>query len=83
MIVIDLVSDNPNNKFAPHQRMANAIIVLTQKNGKCVPQDLLALGFSKIETVDYWHMAKAMADVELRLSNANTSQQKRWGARHG
>lgn len=67
MIVIDLISENPNNKFAPFQRMANAIIDLTRKNGGCLPEDLLAAGFTKQETDDYWHMSFAMACVELKL----------------
>ena len=67
MIVIDLISENPDHKFAPYQRMANAIIDLKQKNGNCLPQDLLAVGFAKQETTDLWHMANAMAAVELRL----------------
>ena len=68
MIVIDLVSDNPENKFAPYQRMANAIIDLTRKNGECFPKDLLRFGFSKEETDERWHMANAMANVELKLT---------------
>lgn len=67
MIVIDLVSDNPNHKFAPYERMANAIIYQTLKHGGCLPQDLLALGFTKGETCDLWHMSQAMASVELKL----------------
>ena len=67
MIVVDLISDNPNNKFAPYQRMANAIIDLTREKGKCEPQDLLVLGFSKQEAIDLWHMSHAMANVELHL----------------
>jgi hypothetical protein len=43
MIVLDLISDNPEHKFAPYQRMANAIINCTQKNDECAPEDLLAL----------------------------------------
>lgn len=65
--MIDLISENPANKFAPYQRMANAIIDLTNKNGGCSPEDLLLLGFSKVETAERWHMADAMAKVELKL----------------
>ncbi len=68
MLVIDLVSENPENKFAPYQRMANAIIDLTNKNGECLPQDLLPFGYSKEEIDERWHMAKAMANVELKLA---------------
>ncbi|MFA4994112.1 MAG: hypothetical protein WC521_02280 [Bdellovibrionales bacterium] len=83
MLVIDLISDNPKNKFAPYQRMANAIIDLTNKNGGCLPQDLLAVGFTKQETTDLWHMANAMANVELRLAKNETfpifKREKRYG----
>jgi len=67
MLVIDFISDNPKNKFAPYQRMANAIVDVTDKNGGCLPQDLLPLGFTKEETAERWHMADAMARVELKL----------------
>ncbi len=67
MLVIDLKSDNPLNKFAPYQHMANVIIELTNKNGECFPEDLLEHGFSKEETRDLWHMANAMASIELKL----------------
>ena len=67
MIVIDLISDKPGHKFAPYQRMANAIIYQTIKNGACLPQDLLSLGFTKQDTLDLWHMSQAMASIELKL----------------
>jgi hypothetical protein len=73
MLVIDLISDNPKNKFAPYQHMANAIIDLANKNGECFPQDLLALGFTKQETDERWHMANAMAAVELKLMQSNAT----------
>ena len=57
-----------DDKFAPYKRMANTIIDLTRKNGGCEPQDLLALGFTKQETIDLWHMSNAMANVELKLA---------------
>ena len=62
-----MIFDNPNNKFAPYWRMAKAIIEQTHKKGECEPQDLLALGFTKQETIDLWHMANAMAAVEMGL----------------
>jgi hypothetical protein len=65
--VINLIDAEFNNKFAPYQRMANVIIDLTRKNGDCSLQDLVAFGFTKQETKDLWHMAHAMANVELRL----------------
>ena len=67
MLTTNIVSDKPENKFAPYERMAAAIFNLTKKNGECWPQDLLQHGFTKQETIDLWHMANAMALVELRL----------------
>jgi hypothetical protein len=67
MMIVDLVADNPKNKFAPHLRMASAIVELTNRNGGCLPQDLFALGFTKEETINQWHMAYALASVELKL----------------
>ena len=65
--VIKLIGTEFDSKFAPYQRMANVIIHLTRKCGDCLPEDLLSLGFSKKETNERWHMAHAMASVELRL----------------
>jgi hypothetical protein len=76
MLVIDLISENPANKFAPYQRMANAIIDLTNKNGGCSPEDLLPLGFSKVETAERWHMANAMANVEIKIMEASAANAK-------
>jgi len=67
MIVIDLVTDKSENKFAPYQRMANCIINVAQKNGRCLPKDLLAAGFTREETSERWHMAYAMAKIELKI----------------
>jgi hypothetical protein len=71
MIVVDLVIENPKNKFAPYARMANAIIAVTKEKGGCLPQDLLEKGFSKEETVERWHMANAMASVDLKLESVS------------
>ncbi len=67
--VIDLIGVEFSEKYARYLRMANVIVHLTRKNGGCLPQDLLPLGFSKEETTELWHMANAMADVELKLKN--------------
>ncbi|MDR3560882.1 MAG: hypothetical protein P4N59_05515 [Negativicutes bacterium] len=56
------------NKFAPYQRMANSIIELTCENGEMpLQQDLLAFGYTENETTANWHMASAMAEVEIRM----------------
>ena len=65
--VIELIGAGFDNKFAPYLRMANVIIELTRKHGDCLPQDLLPFGYSKEETDERWHLAHAMATVELRL----------------
>jgi len=68
--VVELVGFEFGSKFAPYQRMAEAIIDLTSKKGRCEPKDLLSLGFTRQETIDLWDMAHAMASVELRLMAA-------------
>jgi hypothetical protein len=65
--VVDLVGPDQSKKYEPAGRMAIAIIELTQKNGGCLPQDLNAEGFSPDEVATHWHMAKSLADVELKL----------------
>jgi hypothetical protein len=49
-----------------HQRMTKAIIKIIHENGECLPQDLLALGFSREETVEQWRSAYAEAHAELQ-----------------
>jgi hypothetical protein len=73
MRIVDGVIVDPANKFAPYQRMADAIIERTRRHGGCLPQDLLVLGFTQQETLDQWHMAHAMASIELKLMENETS----------
>jgi hypothetical protein len=61
-------ADMSDAELTPHQRMAKAIIDVIRKNGECLPQDLLPLGFSKDETIDQWHKAYAIAIAEWNLS---------------
>ena len=61
MMIVDIRTDNPEQKFSAYQPMVNAIIGVMKQNGGCLPQDLLPLGFSKDETVDQWRMAYALA----------------------
>lgn len=65
--VVNFVVSELDRKFAPYQHMANVIIHLTRIHGECLPVDLLPLGYSKEEMSERWHMASAMAAVELRL----------------
>jgi len=72
--VRSLVAELPDKKFAPYQRMANAIIDLTREHGRCLPQDLLTRGFTYQETTEIWHMANAMAEVEMRLGEGRVAR---------
>jgi hypothetical protein len=77
--VINLLGVAFDEKYAPYQRMANVIIKLTRKHGDCLPQDLLPFGFSKADLDERWHLAHAMANVELRLmeqSDASNPQKR-------
>ena len=65
--VVDLITSDVDQKFAPAGRMAAAIIEITQECGGCLPQDLNARGFNPAEVARHWHMAKSLAEVEMRL----------------
>jgi hypothetical protein len=80
--IIDLIGVSFDKKFAPCQRMASAIINVSIKNGRCEPRDLLSLGFTRQETADLWHMASAMAGVELRLIKRAAWQRNNRGSGH-
>jgi hypothetical protein len=60
----ELDPDHSDKDQAMHERMAKAIVDVMRKNGECLPQDLLPFGFTKDETIDYWHKAYAIAAVE-------------------
>jgi len=77
-MIVDIMTQNVNDKFAPYQRMANAIIAVTEKHGGCMPHDLIPCGFSKQEITDLWDMARAMADVELKLMENHSMANFRW-----
>lgn len=72
--VVDLVTSDEDGKFAPAGRMAAAIIEVMEENGACLPQDLNAKGFTPAEVAQHWHMAKALADVELKLAGPSLSK---------
>lgn len=67
IIIVDIMTTDKTKKFLVYERMASAIVALTRKNGGCLPQDLLELGFTKDETIDHWQMAQTMANVEIKL----------------
>lgn len=63
-------NENPDSKFFVCHRMAMVIAQTIKEKGECLPQDLLEKGFTHEETLDRWHMASAMADIELKLMNS-------------
>ena len=65
--VVDLITSDDDQTFAPAGRMAAVIIEITQENGGCLPEDLNARGFNPAEVARHWHMAKSLAEVETRL----------------
>ena len=67
-----LVSTDPGSekKFDAADRMGAAIAQLMRENDGCLPQDLLAKGFTPDEITRYWPMAKALAQVELNRMDA-------------
>ncbi|MDE1902050.1 MAG: hypothetical protein KGI37_10475 [Alphaproteobacteria bacterium] len=73
--VIDLVTDDPNHKFAPYQDMANAILSIVCANSACSLGDLLAVGYSNHEIAERWHMANEMARIELKIIGKANSKQ--------
>jgi hypothetical protein len=70
MHVVDLVATKPDERFAMAERMAKAIAGLYRDQGGCLPQDLLAKGFTHEEIDRHWAMAKALAQVEMKMTDA-------------
>ena len=71
MIVVDLISENPERNFAPYQRMATAIVEVASQAGRCSPQDLPSHGFDRQEIAALWPMAHAIAALELDVMDCN------------
>lgn len=59
-----------SEKFLVTERMASAIVSLIRSTGQCLPQDLVAKGFSYDEINRHWAMAKALAYVELNIMDS-------------
>lgn len=76
LFVVDLITTDEDKKFAPAGRMAAAIIAITHEQGGCLPQDLNEAGFSPAEVAAHWHMAKTLAEVEMKLMNERSVKQK-------
>lgn len=68
--VVDLITTDQDRKFEPAGRLASVIIDLIQKQTNCRPNDLKAIGFPADEVDAHFHMAQALASVELKLMSA-------------
>ena len=64
------VTAGPGGKFATAERMATAIIELYGEQGGCLPDDLRARGFTREEIERHWALAKALAHVALKITDA-------------
>lgn len=67
VLVIDLITSDEDKKYAPAGRIAAAIIQIVEDTGGCLPQDLNEKGFTPDEIYQHWHMAQALANVEINL----------------
>lgn len=67
MRVVDLAATGTEGKFGPAERMATAIVEIYREQGGCLPQDLLSKGFTNDEIVRHWHIANALAKLELSV----------------
>ena len=76
LTVVDLITSDEDKRFAPAGRMASAIIEITRENGGCLPQDLNERGFTPAEVVDYWHLARSLAEVEMNLMSERPAKPK-------
>lgn len=65
--VIDLITTDHDKKFEPAGCLASAIVSLLQQKRQCRPSELVAIGFAAEEVDAYWHMAHALALVEIHL----------------
>jgi aromatic ring hydroxylase len=63
---VDDVTTHPAFRNAA-QTLATIYHRITQEKGGCLPQDLNERGFTPEEVAKHWHMAKSLADVELKL----------------
>jgi hypothetical protein len=75
--VVDLITSDEDKRFAPAGRMAAAIIDIMQESSGCLPQDLNAKGFTPAEIAQHWHLAKSLAEVEMKLMREKPTKPKR------
>ncbi|MDD3288695.1 MAG: hypothetical protein PHX43_06815 [Alphaproteobacteria bacterium] len=64
MIIVDIKSDNPSNKFAPCQNMAEAIASLIKDCGECTASGLKSKNFTEEEIKRHMPMANALVEAE-------------------
>ncbi|MDD3183376.1 MAG: hypothetical protein PHD48_11325 [Alphaproteobacteria bacterium] len=65
MIVVDVLSQDPDAGFASCQKMAVAIAATMKSKGKCKPEDLLDRRFSHEEIKRCWDVAHCFARFDL------------------
>jgi len=73
MLVVDLITTDEDQKFAPAGRMATVIIEIIQKQRGCLPQDLNERGFTVEEVSQYWRMASSLVTVEMKLMDEDST----------
>lgn len=61
---------SPQGKFRMAERMADAIVKIIRETDACLPQDLVAEGFTSEEIERHWAMARALAQVELNMMDS-------------
>lgn len=79
LYIADLITTEEDKKYALVGRMASAIISLIHEKGDCLSQDLIVRGFASEEIVRHWHMAHALAEVEMKLTNINANHKIKKG----
>ncbi|MDD3287581.1 MAG: hypothetical protein PHX43_01055 [Alphaproteobacteria bacterium] len=65
MIIVDILSENPEKNFAPYQNMTNAIASIVSAKGKCVRTDLRTHNFSSEEVNTLMPVAMFFAEIEM------------------
>lgn len=63
-------TSDTERKFSVAERMATAIVAIMRGQEGCLPHDLVAKGFTRDEIDRHWAMAKALAHVELNLTDS-------------
>lgn len=71
--VVSLLTTAHDRKFEPAGRLAAAIIELHKTQSPCTPDDLRSHGFRDKQLANNWHLAMAIARIELKLSGGGCS----------